>query len=134
MMRVRFSTVGASALLLCTAACGDGLQARVGRAMDGCLAVRSPQFANGAGATALETPLPAAVDSLAMALRYKAAFEQFQGIADEAQSQSVLVCALELGAYYPEPTARRWLDRYRKHPNEPVVVAAQRLLDKPPGR
>jgi hypothetical protein len=100
--------------------------------MDGCLAERLPAFKNGTGATALDTRLPPAVDSQAIALRYKAAFEEFQGIATDAKSQVVLVCALELGAYYHEPVAQRWLQDYTKHPDAPVALAAQRLLARPP--
>lgn len=117
------------------AACaGGGLDARVTSAMDGCMAVRNPAFVAGNGATALDTPLPAAVDSMMANLRYKAAFERFQSIAEGATTQAILVCALELGASDPTPEARRWVATYLRHPNEPVQAAAQRLLERFPGR
>lgn len=112
------------------AACGGGLDARVNPAMDACVAVRNPVFVAGNGATALDTPLPAAVDSMLVELRYKAAFERFQAIAEEATTQAVLVCALELGGADRTPEARRWLQTYLKHPNEPVQIAARTLLAK----
>lgn len=119
--------------LALAAACGGGLDARVVPAMDGCVAARNPVFLAGNGATALDTPLPAAVDSMARALRYKAAFERFQEFASGARTQAQLVCALELGSYDASWAARRWIEPYTKHPDAAVQAAAQQLLTRLPG-
>jgi hypothetical protein len=121
-------------LPLAAAACGGGLDARVVPAMDACVAARNPVFVAGNGATALATPLPPAVDSMLVNLRYKAAFERFQEIAAGASTQAILVCALELGAADATPEARRWLQGYLQHPNEPVQAAARTLLERFPRR
>jgi hypothetical protein len=117
-----------------TACSGGGLDARVAAPMDACVLQRNPVFVAGNGATALDTPLPASVDSMMQELRYKAAFERFQQIAEEAPTQAVLVCALELGARYNERASVQWLKGYTRHPNEPVAAAAQRLIERPFGR
>lgn len=121
-------------LLMALAACGNGLDVRVTRAMDACVALRNPVFVAGNGTTALETPLPPAVDSMAVSLRYKAAFERFQGIAESATTQAILVCALELGSSDPSDEARAWVRQYLAHPNEPVQAAARTLLARMPAR
>ncbi|MCE2940449.1 MAG: hypothetical protein ACK53A_01235 [Gemmatimonadota bacterium] len=110
------------------AACAGGLDARVTPAMDGCVAARNPVFVAGNGATALDVPLPAGVDSMARELAYDAAFQRFRDIATEATTQAVLVCALELGAHSRTAASRTWLRRYERHPDAPVQAAARTLL------
>lgn len=116
--------------LLAATACGNSLDARITPVMDACVAVRNPVFVAGGGATALDQPLGPAIEAMANDLRYKAAFERLQDIAKAAPTQAVLVCALEIAAHDRTPAVRQWLTQYTAHPNEPVQIAARRLLEK----
>lgn len=115
-------------LVLAAVGCGESLNDRINRAMDGCVAARNPVFVAGGGETALDTPLPPAVDSLAQTLAYQYPFEAFREIATAAQTQAVLTCALELGARFDDAETRRWLRMYQQHPSPAVAIAATRLL------
>lgn len=121
----------AAAIIAGLAACGDGLHARVTRAMDGCVIARNPEFIAGRGATALDTPLPPSADSAAADVAHAFAFDVLREIATEAPTQAVLVCALELGARHDSPATRRWLEPYTRHPDAAVAIAARRLLARP---
>jgi hypothetical protein len=115
-------------LTVAAVGCGESLNDRVNRAMDGCVAARNPVFVAGGGETALDTPLPPAVDSLARTLAYKYPFEVFKEIATAAKTQAILTCALELGARYDDWETRQWLRTYQQHPSPAVAIAATRLL------
>jgi hypothetical protein len=115
-------------VLLFTAACGEGLVARVDRAMDGCLAVRNPLFTQGAGEQAVATLLPSTVGALAERTAYEAGLRMYKGIAEVAGTQADLTCAMELASYYKHQDTRDWLMTFLKHPNAPVVVLAKRLV------
>lgn len=122
---------GLGAALALLTACGDGLQARVTRAMDGCVLARNPAFVAGRGATALDTPLPPAADSAAADVAHAFAFDALREIATDAPTQAVLVCALEVGARYQSAGTTRWLRQYTRHPDAAVAIAARRLLGEP---
>lgn len=134
MMRFPFRRVFAcSALALgagVVSACGEPLQARVFKAMDGCVIARNATFMRGSGDSAINIPLPAAVDSLAAATAYKYGTVAYQQISDGAQTQAELTCALELGSRYDSQETRDWLLYYSRHPNTPVATMAKRQLAK----
>jgi hypothetical protein len=122
------------ALLWALAACGGGsLNTRVEAAMDGCLAFRRPAFQQGAQIAAIRTPFPDSLQALADRVAYLAAASQYQEIADVAQDQVTLVCALELMANDGSDETTRFLRRYLRHPNNEVVEWATALLRPRPG-
>ncbi len=109
-------------------ACGRTLGSMVTETMDGCIAARNPVFKSGAGATALNTPLPAKVSDLAKKIAYKRALDGFTQYAETAPDQVTLVCALELASYYKHGDVAILIWRYLKHPDAGVSVNAKRLL------
>ncbi|AMW04410.1 hypothetical protein [Gemmatimonas phototrophica] len=122
-----------SAIALGTAfqtACGPGVADKVVSAMQGCVALRNPLFKAGQAEQALALPLPPAVDSLATQTAYAFGFNAYQQLADMAETQAELTCALELGARYEDADVRVWLKKYLRSPDAPVAAHAQRLLDK----
>ncbi len=112
------------------AACGETLEARVTQAMDGCIAARNADFVGGRGATALNTPLPAPVNALADKVRYRAAFQMFEQIAQSAGDQVTLVCALELTSHYRHGDVGTLLHQFTRHPDAAVAINAKTLLAK----
>ena len=111
-------------------ACGEPLQARVFKAMDGCMLARNDAFKRGDGDAAIDIPLPKAVDSLAAATAYKYGMIAYQQISEGAETQAELTCALELGSRYDSRETRGWLAAYVQHPNTPVSTLAKRQLAK----
>jgi hypothetical protein len=63
LVRPALGTLALSAGVL-AAGCGEGLTARVERAMDACLAVRNPAFVRGEGEAAVARPLPDSILAL----------------------------------------------------------------------
>jgi hypothetical protein len=114
------------------AGCGEGLTARVERAMDACLAVRNPAFVRGEGEAAVAQPLPDSILALGDRTAYQAGLEQYQAIGGEAATQAVLTCAMELGARYRHPDTKGWLGTFARHPNAPVAQLAGRLVAAQP--
>ncbi len=110
------------------AGCGKTLGTLTEQAMDGCMAVRNPQFKAGQGATALDTPLPDSVRTAADKLAYARAFANFQQITDIAGDQATLVCALELASHYKHGDVAVLLYKYARHPDAGVALSARRLL------
>ncbi len=124
-------TLAASTVAVGTlAACGSSLVTRTTTAMDACIAVRNPLFTSGRGGVALDTPLPPAADSTANTLNYQRGFEMFKAIAESAEDQVTLVCALDLASRYGDSESTRFITRYLKHPSPDVATAAQILLDR----
>jgi hypothetical protein len=109
-------------------ACGRTLGSMVNETMDGCIAERNPVFKSGAGATALNTPLPKTVSDLAKRIAYKRALDAFEQYAETAADQVTLVCALELASYYKHGDVAVMIWKYIKHPDAGVSVNAKRLL------
>jgi hypothetical protein len=112
-------------------ACGESLDTMTTKAMDGCIAARNPVFVSGHGADALKTPLPKDVEALAMRVRYDRAAEIFQTIAENAQDQVTLVCALDIMSHNGDVDVRIFVERYLKHPSPDVALNARLLLDRP---
>jgi len=110
-------------------ACGETLGARVTDAMDGCIAARNPAFTSGAGATALNTPLPDSVRTVATKIAYQRAFANYEMIAESAANQVTLVCALELASFYKDADVAATLWKYSKHPDAGVAQNARKLLE-----
>ena len=123
------ASVLASAVL---AGCGEGLTARVERAMDACLAVRNPAFVRGEGEAAVARPLPDSILALGDRTAYQAGLDQYQAIGGEAATQAILTCAMELGARYRHPNTKGWLGTFARHPNAPVARLAARLVAAQP--
>ena len=115
-----------------SAGCGEGLTARVERAMDACLAVRNPAFVRGEGEAAVARPLPDSILALGDRTAYQAGLEQYQAIGGEAATQAILTCAMELGARYRHPDTQGWLGTFARHPNAPVARLAARLVAAQP--
>lgn len=124
---LRLSAAGALAVGT-LAACGKTLGTLTEQAMDGCMAVRNPQFKAGQGVTALDTPLPDSVRTAAGKLAYARAFVNFERITDIAGDQATLVCALELASYYKNGDVAVLLTKYTRHPDAGVAMSARRLL------
>ncbi len=122
---------GLGALLL-AAACGEGLAPRVERAMDACLALRNPAFVRGEGEAAVAVPLPDSVLALGDRTAYEAGLQYYQAIGEQAATQAILTCAMELGARYPHPNTKGWLATFARHPNAPVAQLARRLVAAQP--
>lgn len=142
MLRLRYPTLRTFIpLFVCSgvalAGCTKSLTTLVSEAMDGCIAARNPAFVSGKGTTALDTPLPPALETEAMKLAYDRAFKQFRTIADGAKNQVTLVCALELAGHYKHGDVAVLLYKYTKHPDAGVAENARKLLAKqdplPPG-
>ncbi len=115
-------------LTVLTAACGPSLSSLAVEAMDLCIEARNPVFVSGGGVSALDTPLPARAEELAGKINYLAAFRIFRSIAEEAESQVVLVCALDYASRFRDETSTKLLQKYLEHPDEAVAQSAQRLL------
>ena len=113
-------------------ACGDGLAARVERAMDACVALRNPAFVAGEGAAAVARALPDSVLAMADRTAYQAGLEYFIGIGREAATQAVLTCSMELAAQYRHPDTKGWLATFATHPDAPVAQLARRLVAAQP--
>jgi hypothetical protein len=122
----------ASALLL--GACGPSLTTMATEAMDLCLQVRNPAFTSGQGATALAAPLPDRARELGERMNYGRAYKVYRGIAEDARDQATLVCALEMASYYHDGEARRFIERYLRHPDAAVAASAAWLLTDPATR
>jgi hypothetical protein len=112
--------------------CGEGLTARVERAMDACVAVRNPAFLRGEGEAAVARPLPDSILALGDRTAYQAGLDQYQAIGGEAATQAILTCAMELGARYRHPDTKGWLGTFARHPNAPVARLAARLVAAQP--
>ena len=123
-------SVVAALTVLATACGGESLFTRAERAMDGCIAVRNPQFTSGRGADALATPLPADIEALASKFNQEFASERFSTVAKDAATQAILVCALVMASLYPHGDARALLAKYAGHPSPDVATAAKVLLAK----
>jgi hypothetical protein len=115
------------ALLLC-AGCGEGLGPRIEASMDGCLAQRRPGFQRGEQVAEIGRPLPAAIDSIARAVAYDAASQQFEAIAEGAGDQVTLICALDLMSRNTGDRTTLFLKPYLRHPNAEVASWARHLL------
>ena len=113
-------------------ACGEGLMPRVERAMDACVAVRNPAFVAGQGADAVARPLPDSILALADRTAYQAGLRYYAGIGEEAATQAVLTCSMELAAQYRHPDTKGWLATFANHPDVPVAALAKRLLAAQP--
>ena len=111
-------------------ACGPSARTKVVNAMEGCLAVRNALFKAGQADQALATPLPAAIDSLADQTAYSVGFNAYQEVAEAAETQAELTCALELGAHYQHEDVRTWLQSFWRSPDAPVAQHARRLHDQ----
>lgn len=131
LVRPALGTLALSAGVL-AAGCGEGLTARVERAMDACLAVRNPAFVRGEGEAAVARPLPDSILALGDRTAYQAGLDQYQAIGGEAATQAVLTCAMELGARYRHPNTKGWLGTFARHPNAPVAQLAGRLVAAQP--
>lgn len=114
------------------AGCGEGLTARVERAMDACLAVRNPAFMRGEGEAAVAQPLPDSILALGDRTAYEAGLNAYQAIGEAAATQAILTCAMELGARYRHPNTKGWLGTFARHPNAPVAQLAGRLVAAQP--
>jgi hypothetical protein len=125
--RIVFRVLALSAACL-VAACGKTLGTLTEQAMDGCMAVRNPQFKAGQGATALETPLPDSIRTAAGKLAYARAFVNFERITEIAGDQATLFCALELASFYKNGDVAVLLYKYARHPDAGVAMSARRLL------
>lgn len=125
--RLMLALTGASLVL---SACGSNLSTLAFQAMDSCMAVRNPLFTSGRGAEALSPALPKEAQDIAARLNYPRGFHVFKEIAEGAEDQATLVCALELGSYYADGEATRFIQRYLKHPSPDVATNAQLLLDR----
>ena len=112
--------------------CGEGLMARVERAMDACVAVRNPAFVAGSGAAAVDRPLPDSILAMADRTAYQAGLRYYTGIGQEAATQAVLTCSMELAAQYRHPDTKGWLATFANHPDIPVAQLAKRLLAAQP--
>lgn len=116
----------AAGVLLSTG-CGESLSEMTEQAMDQCIATRNPLFTSGRGAEALDTPLSAETEALAQRFHYVLAYRIFKDIAEEAGSQVVLVCALDLASRYNDPESKKFIAKYANHPDAAVATSAQRL-------
>ena len=112
--------------------CGEGLMVRVERAMDACVAIRNPAFVAGNGAAAVERPLPDSILAMADRTAYQAGLRDYTGIGQEAATQAVLTCSMELAAQYRHPDTKGWLATFANHPDVPVAQLARRLLAAQP--
>jgi len=119
--------LGACALGVVITGCGMGVRTKVVSAMEGCLAVRNPLFKAGKSDEALATRLPAAIVALAEETAYAFGFSAYREVADAAETQAELTCALELGAHYEHEDVRAWLKTFERSPNAPVAAHARRL-------
>ena len=115
-------------LALGLSACGEGLMSRVERAMDACVALRNPAFVAGNGAAAVERPLPDSILAMADRTADQAGLRYYPGIGQEAATQAVLTCSMELAAQYRHPDTKGWLAPFANHPDVPVAALAKRLL------
>ena len=120
----------ALALLPLAAACGDSLNRRVERAMDGCIAQRNPLFMAGKGAEAIALPLKPELAALAAKFDYERAFRTFKGVAEKAGTQAILTCALEFASRYHDKEARSFIETFVAHPSPDVAAAARGLVAK----
>ena len=109
-------------------ACGKTLGTRVTEAMDGCVAARNAAFVGGTGTTALNTPLPDSVVTVAKRIAYQRTLPNYELIAENAANQVTLVCALELASYYKNGDVAVTLWKYTKHPDAAVALNAKKLL------
>jgi hypothetical protein len=125
----RWALLWPSVLFVATG-CGDSLATRVTKAMDGCLSVRNEAFKVGDGEAAIARPLPKSADSLAQITGYTYGLIAYQQLAEGAQTQAELTCALELGSRYNSEDTRQWLRTYLRHPNAPVALLARRELQR----
>lgn len=121
--------LGACALGVVITACGAGVRTKVVSAMEGCLAVRNPLFKAGRSDEALATRLPAAVVTLAEETAYEFGFRAYREVADAAETQAELTCALELGAHYEHEDVRAWLLRFTRSPDVAVATLATHLSE-----
>lgn len=123
------SMLGVCALSIGAAACGPSVQSKVISAMEGCLAVRNPLFKAGRAAEALATKLPAAVDSLADKTAYAFGFVAYQQLAQAAETQAELTCAMELASHYQHDDVAAWLRTFERSPDAPVSSLAKQLYE-----
>jgi|JI102314A1RNA_FD_contig_21_2083983_length_531_multi_4_in_0_out_0_1 hypothetical protein len=114
--------------IVALAACGTSLGTRTVKAMDGCVAARNPAFSSGAGLSALSTPLPDSIVTLAGKLAYQRTLKNYEVIAEGAANQVTLVCALELASYFRNGDVAVLLWKYTKHPDAAVAENAKKLL------
>lgn len=127
---VRIATMlGACALGIAVSACGPSVQTKVTDAMLGCLTQRNALFKAGRANEALAGKLPAAIDSLADQTAYSFGFALYQQVADAAETQAELTCALELASHYQHEDVRAWLKKFERSPDAPVAAHAKRLYE-----
>jgi len=131
-VRPRVPAVVAAGVLALAAGCGDGLTVRVERGMDACVAVRNPAFVRGEGEAAVGRPLPDSILAMADRTAYHAGLEYYQAIGDQAATQAILTCAMELAGQYRHPDTKGWLATFARHPNAPVARLAARLVAAQP--
>ncbi len=112
-------------------ACGPGLGELTTEAMDGCIAARNPLFVAGRGSEALATPLPPRAEEIANNLRYEQASRIFRSMAESAEDQVTLVCALDLASRHDDGPVWRFIAQYAEHPSPDVAANARKLLAIP---
>lgn len=119
------ATFSLAALL---SSCGKTLGTLVTEAMDRCIDLRNPAFVAGRAITALDAPFPDSLAQRATKLAYQRALTNYQHIAESAQNQVTLVCAMELASYYKHGDVAVFLWKFSKHPDAGVAQNARRLL------
>ncbi len=108
--------------------CGKTLGTLVTEAVDSCIDLRNPAFVGGRASSALETPFPDSLSQRATKLAYQRALTNYERIAESAQNQVTLVCAMELASYYKHGDVAVFLWKYTRHPDAGVAQNARRLL------